>query len=617
MQIFELHFNPKNKEEQSFDSFAYEPTNSYEKTLGSLFMVGEVANTLPTNPNLLANLSEAIKKKYYALSSKTQKKAIAEALKEGNAFLSEEIKKENVNWLGNLNFSVFSLKDFNLNFTSTGSLKIFLVRGGQINDIGKNIDSKEIEPYPLKIFFNVVSGKLMENDVLVVMTENVFEFLNERKILEKISKSGGINEKKLKDIFPEKLFEENTSGVCFVVSLEENEEKTNPYQKAKEIIFEKPKDSFLSGISKKAGKINLPFKGISIKNKPNNNLILIAGFIILLFIGFMMFKSDIEIKQNGNIEKIEEKLKQGENLINSKKEQEANIVLIQALDEIKPLLKDKKSSFYEKANELKISIEENLAVVNKIEKIENPKSYISLNPDNIGFLAQNISFLNSRFYFSSPVSNDLYAFEKDSGEKTKGTYGLELDDDSSDFVLFFSKPNRISYLYENEIKEENIEVSDSFNFRSFCSFNSSLYFLNSDKNEILKYPYAGNLKWKAPENAITPESKTKSITIDGFIWTLNEKNEIEGYYKGEQKKKIILNIYPAPKNFTRIMTKIELPYIYISEPINNRIIVIDKDGNLIKQFYSEDFSNIKDFAVSPNGNTIWLLNATDVYELNL
>ena len=62
MQIFELHFNPKLKEEQIFDSFVYEPENVYEKRLGSIYMVAELQNALPQNLKFLDELAKVIKK---------------------------------------------------------------------------------------------------------------------------------------------------------------------------------------------------------------------------------------------------------------------------------------------------------------------------------------------------------------------------------------------------------------------------------------------------------------------------------------------------------------------------------------------------------------------------
>jgi len=195
MQLFEFHFNPKLKEDYFFDSFVYEPENAYEKKLGSLYLAGDLQNALPFNSKFLDNLAQIIKKNYYnswgqfpQTGTVPIEKALSESLKKANDFLAEEVKKENVSWLGNLNFAVLSIKDLNLCFTKTGNLKILLIRGGQIIDIGKNLDLQEIEPYPLKIFFNVVSGKLIQNDTILVLTKKIFDFFTQQNILDKISK---------------------------------------------------------------------------------------------------------------------------------------------------------------------------------------------------------------------------------------------------------------------------------------------------------------------------------------------------------------------------------------------------------------------------------------------
>jgi hypothetical protein len=64
MQIFELHFNPKLKEDSIFDSFCFEPENLYERKFGSLIVVGELKNVLPQNIKLLDNFTNYLKKQY-------------------------------------------------------------------------------------------------------------------------------------------------------------------------------------------------------------------------------------------------------------------------------------------------------------------------------------------------------------------------------------------------------------------------------------------------------------------------------------------------------------------------------------------------------------------------
>ncbi len=91
MRIFELHFNPEAKEDLIFDSFCYEPENVYEKRLGSLYMVGELRNTLPQNSRLLDNIAQVIKGKYYAFPLQTVEQSFKESLRKIWNGLSKKI----------------------------------------------------------------------------------------------------------------------------------------------------------------------------------------------------------------------------------------------------------------------------------------------------------------------------------------------------------------------------------------------------------------------------------------------------------------------------------------------------------------------------------------------
>jgi len=61
MQVFELHFNPRGKEDLIFDSFCYEPENIFERRMGGLYMAGLLKNALPQNARFLDNLARTIK----------------------------------------------------------------------------------------------------------------------------------------------------------------------------------------------------------------------------------------------------------------------------------------------------------------------------------------------------------------------------------------------------------------------------------------------------------------------------------------------------------------------------------------------------------------------------
>lgn len=240
MQIFEFHFNPKAKEDHFFETFISEPENIYEKKLGSLYSIGEIENAIPSNVRLLDNIAKVIKARYFTISLKNPEKAISESLKKANEFLAEEVRKENVSWLGNLNFALLSVKEFDLVFTKTGDIKIVLIRGGQVMDIGKNLDTQDMDPYPLKVFFNIVSGKLAINDILLVLTKDVYSYLLKQGTFKKLSLLYPFDPKKLKDILSPELLprkeETKLTGICFLAVLTEKS-----LQRQRQILLQKRK----------------------------------------------------------------------------------------------------------------------------------------------------------------------------------------------------------------------------------------------------------------------------------------------------------------------------------------------------------------------------------------
>ncbi|MBZ9577847.1 hypothetical protein KJA13_02305 [Patescibacteria group bacterium] len=575
MQVFELHFNPKLKEDQIFDSFIYEPENIYEKNLGNLYVVGELRNVLPQNLKLLDDIAKAIKKSYYTFSQKFPEKALSQSLKKTNEYLAEKVKKENVSWLGNLNFAVFSLKDFNLIFTKTGDIKILLLRAGQIIDIGKNLDLREIEPYPLKIFLNVVSGKLTQDDKILVLTKEIFEFFLQQNLLTKIAQSENINGKKIKEILPSSLFTKGegskVSGTCLLSVV-----KTEPTKRGKAILFQSekkfsfPKIRFpfkLPKIIKKPNlpkiklpKIKIPTPGPIIeKLRPKTNikkkLILILVLASVLLLGFLIFKQAVGRKEKEirtSLAKIQEKVNQAESFLIFKNEEEANSLFKEAWKEILPLTETKTSDIID----LKQSIEENLENLNKLEKIENPE--LVNEPDSS--------------LFSSPSSSlvDPPSFE--------------------------------------------------FNFDLSASYLSNLYFLDKKTCEIIKYSLLGALNWGSPKKWTKdkgPCSEPKSMTVDGSVWILNEDNSVLRYYAGSFQETIIPDFFPFPENITQIKTKADIPYLYLLEPVKNRVVIIDKKGKIIKQFQSQKFDNLKDLDISSDNKTIHLLNNSEVYKIEM
>ena len=543
MRVFEFHFNPNLKEDLIFDTFCYEPTNIYERKLGSLYLAGELKNVLPQNLKFLDNLAETIKKEYYSQFRQTPEGALKESLKKANEHLEQIAKKGDVSWLGNLSLSILGIslqKNFwALNFTKTGNTKIFLLRGDKITDISKNLEIQDLEPYPLKIFINIVSGKLSPLDKILVFSNQVYEFFAARDLMKEIIKAAPLDEKKLKEIlkFGEKETSE-ISGICLLcdLSLPKVEEKEK-----KPIIFKKPAEKFswldvfspvvkflklflnlikkifisildifrIRKLSVKkfsppkfSLKIPSPFQNLTsfpkkvkglIKHK---NTILITTFILLLFIGGFISQREKQSqfkKIEASLNKIEEKVTMAEGFLvlketNPEAVKKANVLLKEAWDELLPIT-EVESPFKDKALSLKNSIEAHLSTSNKLEVVSDPEVFFDFEPEK--FVPQRIIYLKGNLYFFSPFSNNLFKVDKDGkGNVLETSQSFNLAANYDDSFLFFLKPNKITLFQEDNFKEtfDLKEPYSEFSFNDFSSYKGNIYFLDSKKGEIVQYP---------------------------------------------------------------------------------------------------------------------------------
>lgn len=316
MRVFELHFNPKGRRDNVFDSFVYEPENIQETEMGSLCMAGELTRALPQNGSFLDSVSGAIKNGFYTRAD------FSEALKEANNFLDKEAKSGNVNWLGNLNFAVINIKNSILNFTKVGNIKIFLLRDGEVLDISQNLELQDQEPYPLKVFSNIASGKLSSQDKILIATQEVFSIISKNEaVFSQLSQI--TNEKELKNIFKlsKDAFSE-ISGICLLISE--------------------------GGVSSGGG---FPAIMFSLPALPKKRMILIAIFIIILASAYFIFGQKEEEKKPNltqeNIEQAKHKIMMAENFIIIKKEEKAQALYQEAWDILLPIKTSEASSLME------------------------------------------------------------------------------------------------------------------------------------------------------------------------------------------------------------------------------------------------------------------------------
>lgn len=606
MRIFEFQFNPKAKQDSFFKVASFEPAKEEQQERGNMYIVGELTKALPSNSALLDRLSAVLRQEYYGAEKPNQSASqrLKGALKKANTFLEEETKSGNVDWLGNLRFLLLllvpvsrqggsALPSYTLYFTKVGDIKLWMARNGSLVDAGKSVEAAKKDDGSSKIFGNVGSGKVVAQDRIIAVTQEVFDFFSKENFLQTLVQLK--EEKQLKSLFKSKAKEMSLiSGVFFFMLVEalqpakeRNQDKQSlpiPQLKLPSLPRKIPYLTLASIASKSwwpnKPSLSIPMPGFA-KKRPaflkvsdlKKRMGLFALFLFVLFLGFA--------------------------ILGGLSEKAPNIQEVSQPDEMS----------------------EELLVLNKITKIAEPKIAAELNTSLAGENFQRIIQKNSRFYFFRPGAQRISFLDTstNTSEILNTGKNLKLGTSFQGSLFFFAEPETIvSVDGQNTVLQHTIaSLPAELRLEGMEQFAGNLYFFDSRNGEIFKSPFpsTGQVSlesWVDPLSSKKPIN-ARSIGVDGSIWILTAENEIQRYFKGKYVESLDPEIFPAFQNAMLLKVDSQLPYLYILEPQEKRIVVLSKSGEVIAQYRSEAFAHVHDFVVSLNGQMIYLFDGAKIY----
>ncbi len=147
-----------------------------------------------------------------------------------------------------------------------------------------------------------------------------------------------------------------------------------------------------------------------------------------------------------------------------------------------------------------------------------------------------------------------------------------------------------------------------------------LYSLNTSDGVVTKY----TLEDKALTNALWgtfPELVSAiSHSINVSIYVLDANSVLQVYTQGEKDAFEIKGLSVPLRNASQVFTSENLDNIYIADKGNNRIVVLDDEGNLLKQFQAADrtyFNDIRSIVVNAAEDALFVLDGSKVYQIKL
>ncbi len=398
-------------------------------------------------------------------------------------------------------------------------------------------------------------------------------------------------------------------------------------------IFKQPKE-YKNKFSKLPGKTTNKVSGIVgwFKSLSTPRKVLLVLVIVLVFVfaqtivyrGKSQENKELTTKYEDNIVQVEAKINEAKADLLMNNEAGAREKLQNAENLLSEIPED--SSIYEeKGYDLADSLATQLDKLNNVENIDEPLQVADYSEINESISLQALTLIGDNLYAFDADNDSVYQSElqtKQSKTVISGTDKITSVTKDSAATVLVARANG-SFAQFNPVLEKYSEVtieSDSAPTAMFV-YGPRLYALDAENNNIYKHAkdgdvYGAGTSWLASDKIQVGDAK--SIAIDGAVYVLKSEGKVIKLYAGEKDKDFTLEEFsPALTSATKLYTDENTTNLYILDPNNNRLVVFTKDGDLVSQYTSDSFNDLKDMVVDEINKKVYLLAGTQVYQIEL
>lgn len=619
-----------------FDAFSYEGSNLQEKTLGSLFVVGHVKYGEENLGYLVNLISSLAKREYYTTSlssaERTPRLAFEATLKKLNEVLEDFFKNKQFK----LSVGLAAVAGENLLISRIGNIKFSLARDGEYIDVLNNIELFDKEHIEEKEFSNVISGKVQVSDKLFMYLPLKTVTSREKTLKELFKKEG-------QAVFTQKLNDLSQTAVnfaCCGIHIELNSLKEIPIQSRPSYYSPAKSKNTHSIATRLTGTINdsgakaetqastadlddigedtrKDLKGynklpqphiipadVSLVRRKNivasltgflgnvnpgpfikkghgrSNLIVytVIGLVIVAGFGYFFF---IRSGDSVTIKEAKANLESAQQLVDQNNFRSARTLIYSSLSALAVEQTDSAVKIRGNFNNL----------LNSIDKT-NDKI-----PTLLWDLSKNESNPSTQIRkFNNILAGDdgLFVLDAEGNfNNIDSTGGLKilakLNITSANFVFDGSKDALLlntdahgAIINKTSGKSSAYNLDGTTGIKNGTVYQDNLYTI--ENGSIIKYIDAALGKSKGGIWSKDTIDDAGAITADGNVYILTSTGKLLVYFTGEKKNEFDLAL--TPSNDSDLFTLKNLPFIYLIDKSNKRIMVFDKADGTLKTTYS-------------------------------
>ncbi len=647
------------------NSFVYVLAEKSPAGNAELYIVAELPLLNPAArescENICLAIASALKRSY---KKQVGDNAFETAIAQVNEELGKLAELGQTNWVDKLNCILAVKNGSNFFIASCGKVTAYLYRGGEFSDIS----CSSPKPHPLKTFENVAVGKLKLEDIVILSTTQLFNHLSIDRLRNILQGSDFLPAtQSIIEILKDNAGPEIAFGtilnqqVPLGQALEKNidlESYSAPTVSRPSILnkitqlpaaftgklslprLSLPSFKTLVGntrilgsksralFSKVGGAVKSSSKDLSLKQIQNfsktKKIFLVSVLVLILAVALEIGVSSHLKKSKQNQSQVTDRIKSAQEFLNNaqaallyKDTTTAGSFIIKAQEQLpaeKEVAAPDRDLFTQAQNQLS-------SLRQKLENTTEPQV------SNIGSIGSGNILIKLNNFLVAPVGTTLVSYDSNNGsisdsallssEKiTAAVYikdGTAVTYNGSSLLTWDFSRRQFSPPFSNSVPDQN-----SFAGLKYYPTNGRVYLINKATNQIINFVVSSGGLSKpvvASKNA-NDLSNALDLAIDGSIYVLNT-NGVTKYQSG------ILADFHLPALFTpfsgkgKIATEIGWKNIYILDSGNNRILIIDKKGDLVSTVKSPAFTELKDFQVDEKNKTIFVLNDSSLLKVTL
>ena len=217
-----------------------------------------------------------------------------------------------------------------------------------------------------------------------------------------------------------------------------------------------------------------------------------------------------------------------------------------------------------------------------------------------------------------PISGKIYKSATDTAkfEAETTTYpGISSLIDLNGRIGFLQNSRFHSYTPSNPA---DITSFDMPGVEIINTYSDYLYGITADK--LNRYEKGGAQYSETLWGQSAEFQNARSLSVAYSIYLLTSNGELTKHTSGNKNTFEIKGLNKDLKGATKVITDIDFDNIYVLDPPNQRIVVLDTEGNLVKQYTHEpqiSWDSLRDMTVTSDESTIYLLNGSKVMTLIL